>query len=90
MSDEDHSDVSDVAVVPQNDVCVLAGNVSDVAWSGLIGKRVRILDEQAVALSRQIAAVEWPTQSRKAIHGKGTAVGATYEPTSGLLDKARL
>jgi hypothetical protein len=28
-----------------------------------------------------IAAVEWPAQSRKAIHGKGTAVGATYEPS---------
>ena len=66
-------------MVPKRGVCELACGVDDTAWKGLIGQRVSIPRDTAVDLARRITAVDWPAQSRKTIHGRGTAVGATYE-----------
>ena len=46
-----------------------------------VGDKFNFSAEAAREMARALEAIEWPQQSRKVIEGRGTCVGATYDPS---------
>ena len=55
-------------------------DVHDVAAQGVVGTRICFTPDETSAILADLRSMDWPKQSRTVITGKGTAVGATYEP----------